>query len=264
MEIKKTYTTNSISFKRIILKPKISDIFIKSISVITTDGEVYQLDVYPFLLTEEASIPNPINNCMAVILSLDHEYITSEDQIYDCLDIDVSKGGTYSYGILHTRPVRINVRNFISIISNVENKNNVIISADVGIRCYDNSDAELFNETIRVGLGDGREILSIGDTLKFEPSSIRMVKSGHISQDRISSTNLKIDNYDKEAYYLYKPAYLDEHETVVVSNNLSVDNNNNIHITQESAKYAEVIVRATVFDINNSSPVIKYIGVISR
>ena len=76
MEIKKTYTTNVISFKRIILKPKISDIFVKSVSVVTIDGEVYQLDVSPFVLDGDIVISNPVQNCMAVILSADHDYIS--------------------------------------------------------------------------------------------------------------------------------------------------------------------------------------------
>ena len=264
MEIKKTYTTNVISFKRIILKPKISDIFVKSVSVVTIDGEVYQLDVSPFVLDGDIVISNPVQNCMAVILSADHDYISSEEQLYDCLYVDVSRGGLYFHGILNTKPTKINVRDFISVISNVENKNNVIISADIGIRCYDSFDSELFNESVSVGLGDGREIISQDGNLKFESSQIRMFKDGHISPDSIESSGGKIVNYDKTCTYIYKPDYLDEHKSIKLSHNLSIDNNNNIHITALNAKYAEVTIRANILDMNNSSPIIKYIGVISR
>jgi len=264
MEIKKTYTTNVISFKRIILKSKISDIFIKSISVITIDGEVYQLDISPFILDGDVVISNPIQNSMAVILSVDHDYIESEEQLYDCLYVDVSKGSSYSSGILNTKPTKINVRDFISVIANVENKSNVIISANIGIRCYDSFDSELFNETVSVGLGDGREIISHDDKLKFYAASIRIFKDGHISNDNVTITDNKIDNYDKTCTYIYKPSYLDEHKILKLSQNISIDNNNNIHILSENAKYAEVTIRANILDMSNSSPIIKYIGVISR
>ena len=91
-----------------------------------------------------------------------------------------------------------------------------------------------------------------------------MFKDGHVSPDNIESYDGKIVNYDKTCTYIYKPDYLDEHRSIKLSHNLSIDNNNNIHITALNAKYVEVTVRANILDMNNSSPIIKYIGVISR
>ena len=51
---------------------------------------------------------------------------------------------------------------------------------------------------------------------------------------------------------------------IYISENIDIDNNNNIYIKNEHVKFVECSIRCTILDANFASPIIKYIGVISR
>ena len=264
MEIKKIYKTEYSSFNRIIIRPIVSDIFIKSVSVITIDGEYQQLDVAPFVLDEDTSIPNPIANCTAISMTVEHEFAVDELTIDDIMIVDVSRSSTYTEARLVTKPVRIGVKSYVSPIIKIENNSNVIISANVGIVGYSEDDIEVFNESVLIGLGDSREVVSDGDTVCYEASGARYIKGGIESDDIAEIVNGKIQKYDSQALYLYKPEYLNNHASIKLTEYISIDNNNNIIIKDGVVKYAKCSIRADILDVDGVSPIIKYIGVISR
>lgn len=264
MEIKKTYTTGVLSFNKIILKPIVSDLFIKSISVISIDGEVVQLDVQPFSLEGDTSVNNPVGNCIALILSVEHDSLESEDQLAGCLHVDVSKSSNTGEALIITKPVRVSTKDAISIVSKLENSTGVILSADVGIVGYSNDDEEIFNDSVRIGLGYSREILSSGENTLFKTSSIRAFSDGIVSSESINAFDNKIHNYSKQYKYLCTPEYTQYSSKTKITDNISIDNNNIIYIDSKVCKYAAVSLRVEVLDTENSAPLIKYLGVISR
>lgn len=263
MEIKKTYTSSLSSFSRITIRPIISDIFIKNIYVINTEGATFQLDISPFVLEEDTTISNSISNSVAVVITASHDYISDSTDIDECMTVNISKSGEYAKGSFLTKPVKIMVRDIVSPVIKIENQAGVVISSKIGIRGFDEFDTELFNESVTVGLGDSREIISSCDTMIFEPESIRMVSLGVESADNISFSGKKILNYQDDCTYIYKPKYLSEFRITKLSDNISIDNNNNILLNKKT-KYIECSILSEVYDINNSSPVIKYIGIMSR
>ena len=264
MSISRTYITNSISFNRILIKPKIGDILIKSVSVMTMDGEIYQLDILPFVLEEDTVIQNNIKNCTAIIVNVSHPYITTEAHLDDCMVVNVSRSDHNVVGTLNTKPVKIGVKNFISVITKIDNKSGVIISADVGIRCFDNIDSEIINETIRLGLGDSRQIIVEEDNLFYDSDEVIYYKDGLISSNKAKIENGSIINYDDSCIYISSPSYINDHKKIYISENIDIDNNNNIYIKNEHVKFVECSIRCTILDANFASPIIKYIGVISR
>lgn len=263
MEISKTYITDKISFNKINLIPVISDIFVKNISIITIEGEVLQLDVNPFILEERVNISNPIQNCSGVIITVAHDYIESESQLDDCLVLTTSKSEHSRVATLYTKPSRINVKNIISVILKADGNPNTIYSANVGIRGYDENDTEVFNESVVIGIGESREIVANSENLDYIPDSFRIYKDGYISNIDIETNNLKIPNFSKDIKYIYKPKYLNNYYKHRVSENILIDANNNIYIDSK-IKYVECVVRLDILDISNTSPVIKYIGVMSK
>lgn len=263
MELSKTYITDKISFNKINLIPVISDIFVKNISVITIEGEVLQLDVNPFILEERVNISNPVQNCSGVIITVAHDYIESEEQLDDCLVLTTSKSDHSRTATIYTKPARINVKDIVSVILKSDGNPNTIYSANVGIRGYDENDTEVFNESVVLGIGESREIVARSENLDYKPVSTRIYKDGYISESDVVLDNLKILNYSKDITYIYKPEYLDKDYKFRISENILIDSNNNIYIDTK-IKYIECVIRLDILDISNTSPVIKYIGVMSK
>lgn len=263
MEVKKTFITGLTSLKRIVLRPQISDLFIKSIHVTSVEGETIQLDVSPFILEEDTVVSNTVSSAVSVTIVMMHDFITEDIDVSDYLIVDMSRSNTHQNAVLATKPVKIMVKSLISPILKMEGAAGVIVSASIGIRGFDEFDTEVFNSSVKIGLGESRELISIGNKLEYDAESVRMFMDGILSTDEIEHKDGVILNYDPNAIYIYSPKYLHIHIQTTIDDYISIDNNNNI-ILSKNIKYAECSIRADILDADMSSPVIKYIGVISR
>lgn len=269
MEFRKVCSSDIISFNRINLSPKVADILCKSISVINNYGEIIQLPVDPFMIDGDITIKNTVINSNAVILILDNEFITTEEQLDDSIYISVSRVNHSTIGRIIAKSPKIKHKRYLTPILKAENTVDVVLSAKVGVIGYDEDGFELFNEHVYMGLGDTRELLSHDGVLQYSPYELREYNSGLYNRDNLEFTTnsdgiITVKNINKSSKYIYLPEYALVDKPLVINENITIDKNNNIYISNNHTSHIESSVEVDILDSNTEGVIIKYIGVVSR
>lgn len=260
MEIKKTFSSESLFFNKIILKPKISDIFVKSISSINSSGTVTPIMTNPFYIDDIVNINSLHKDSIAIEIVFEHNNFTSNTEISDYIDVDISRIRSNYTGVLKTKPVEILCKNYIAPIIKIDNSNGVIVSADVSVRGISSDGRTLFNESLNIGIGDSKEYIYKKDG-NIEFDKIRFFKDGIVSK---YSKSTNIDTFDEDTIYICHPKYINSPEKKSISENIEINSNNNIFILNKDTYKVECSITATILDTLSSYPIIKYIGVVSR
>ena len=260
MEIKKTFSSESLFFNKIILKPKISDIFVKSISSINSSGTVTSIMTNPFYIDDIVNINSLHKDSIAIEIVFEHNNFTSNTEISDYIDVDISRIRSNYTGVLKTKPVEILCKNYIAPIIKIDNSNGVIVSADVSVRGISSDGRTLFNESLNIGIGDSKEYIYEKDG-NIEFDKIRFFKDGIVSK---YSKSTNIDTFDEDTIYICHPKYINNSEKKSISENIEINSNNNIFILNKDTYKVECSITATILDTLSSYPIIKYIGVVSR
>ena len=260
MEIKKTFSSESLFFNKIILKPKISDIFVKSISSINSSGTVTPIMTNPFYIDDIVNINSLHKDSIAIEIVFEHNNFTSNTEISDYIDVDISRIRSNYTGVLKTKPVEILCKNYIAPIIKIDNSNGVIVSADVSVRGISSDGRTLFNESLNIGIGDSKEYIYKKDG-NIEFDKIRFFKDGIVSK---YSKSTSIDTFDEDTIYICHPKYINSSEKKSISENIEINSNNNIFILNKDTYKVECSITATILDTLSSYPIIKYIGVVSR
>lgn len=260
MEIKKTFSSESLFFNKIILKPKISDIFVKSISSINSSGTVTPIMNNPFYIDDIVNINSLHKDSIAIEIVFEHNNFTPNTEISDYIDVDISRIRSNYTGVLKTKPVEILCKNYIAPIIKIDNSNGVIVSADVSVRGISSDGRTLFNESLNIGIGDSKEYIYKKDG-NIEFDKIRFFKDGIVSK---YSKSTNIDTFDEDTIYICHPKYINSSEKKSISENIEINNNNNIFILNKDTYKVECSITATILDTLSSYPIIKYIGVVSR
>lgn len=261
-ELSKIVSSDSLFFNRIILKPNVSDVFVKSLTVIDSLGEYRSIIDSPFILDRDTIIKNKYKDSIAIEISIEHPFINPSDLISKFVDIDINRIELSRIARVETKAAQILNGGRLNFIVKADDAESTIISANVGIRGYSYDDIEILNENVRIGIGPTREMLSFKDKLDYNPISIFKYKGKLISKDIVNVSDKTILDYDSTCIYVYKPDYLDN--KIKVHPDVEVDSNNSILINNKNVHRLECSLTADILDIDGSEPLIKYIGVISK
>lgn len=261
-EMRRVVSSDSLFFNRVILKPNVSDVFIKSITVIDSLGQYRSIIDAPFVLDQNIIIKNKYRNSIAIEISIEHPFLNPDDDISKYVDIDINRIELSSVARIETKTSKILNAGKVNFIVKSDDAESTIISANVGIRGYSYDDIEILNENVRIGIGKTREMLSFKDSLDYDAESIFKYKNRMISRDTVEVKDRKISDYDNTCIYVYKPKYLKD--GLDVYPDIYVDGSNSIVINNKNVHRLECSLTADVLDIDGSEPLIKYIGVISK
>nr|DAT65039.1 MAG TPA: hypothetical protein [Caudoviricetes sp.] len=261
-ELKKIVSSDSVFFNRVVLKPNVSEVFIKSVTAIDSNGTAISLSNIPFVLEDTVILKNKNKNAIAVEIIIEHPFITNGDDISRCVDIDVNRVSMSRTARIETKDVQVLNKGSLHIVSKMEDAESLIVSANVGIIGYGNDGRIILSEFVRMGLGNTRELISNGDKVDHTPTGIVRYKDGIVSKDKIEVKSGIIHEYDDSCLYIYKPDYLDKQKDI--SEDIAIDPSNSIIIKNKDVVRLECRLSADILDIDGSEPVIKYIGIISK
>lgn len=259
--LRKIVSSDSLFFNKVLLKPNVSNIFVKSITVIDSSGISSPLISYPFILDKDILIDNKNKNSIALEIVIEHPFANDNDSLAKFIDIDINRVRLCRTARIETKPTTILYRDSIHVVPKIENSSTCVIDASIGVRGLSFDDRIILNESVRVGIGKTGELNPRGSVCEYEPLSIYKYKDGLISKDKVLVVDRVIQDFDESCVYVYKPKI---ESNIRISDDVELTPSGSIVLLNKDIHKVEVTVAADILDIDGSEPIIKYIGVVSK
>ena len=259
--LREIVSSDSLFFNKVLLKPNINNVLIKSITAIDSSGVSSPLIEHPFILERDTLINNRNKNSIALEIVIEHPFANIDDTLAKFIDIDINRVRLSRAARIETLPTTIIYRGSVHIVPKIENSSTCIINSEIGVRGLSFDDRIVLNESVRVGIGKTGELNTRGSVCDYEPLSIYKYKSGLISRDKVEVVNKTIQNYDESCVYIYKPKI---EKDIRISDDVELTPSGSIILLNKDIHKVEITLTADILDIDGSEPVIKYIGVISK
>lgn len=266
---------HAIAHNAISLIPKIDGIVILDLYTFGNNGE--RID----LINSSISINKPTIIKYDLLVSssvfIDVSNIYAEDlEISDMISVAVSTTNNNDFGTVVYKETKMSFHEYLSVKYSIENSQDSFINLKLGLKCYDRFGNLQSVDTVILGLNDDNFLIKKQTggqsiTLDYEPllSSVSVIINGQYTKEfTINGNDVIIDIPDQvDCYVIYQPAYIQTGEFVKISENISINANNEIKFLYTYSDYIQYIAELEIVNTNisnsNSSPVIKNISLIT-
>ena len=89
--LREIVSSDSLFFNKVLLKPNINNVLIKSITAIDSSGVSSPLIEYPFILERDILINNRSKNSIALGIVIEHPFANTDDTLAKFIDIDINR-----------------------------------------------------------------------------------------------------------------------------------------------------------------------------
>lgn len=272
---RKTYVlelNRSSAHNTILLTPKseIKVVFVKTVSV--AGDEVIILST-PETLDSPTSIRYDSTVSSRVWIEIEGTYV-NELTLDDLLDIDISLANYSAFGEYVSEKGRVSFHKYISVAYDINNIKDVFVQAELGIEVLDKYNAIVYSESIPISLNDDYKMVSMatnGNTIKLdvEPSEVEVIVEGdYIDEFTVDGKFVTVDiPKDTNCYAVYKPFYIGEGSFKNLSENVSINSNNEIRLRDDNCEYILYTIKLKFYNTDvtsiNHTPVLKSLALIA-
>jgi hypothetical protein len=259
----------------VLLKPKHDNVKIVSISTTDDDGRPLSLLDEAIEINSNTSIRYDVITSSVLWIEIEDVYV-SELSVDDFLSIEVSLAEYATHGVASFPEGRMAFHKYISLAHSIENVKDAYVQAKLGLRTLDRFGNIVYSEQVSLGLNDDREMVAFATEgpmvelpIRPNPDSIKVIVEGNYSKEfTVEDNRVYIDiPKDVSCYIIYKPFYISNGTFTQLSNNLSINSNNEIELRDDGCSTIVYTLELSVFNTGltliNHTPIIKSLILVS-
>lgn len=258
-----------------LLKPVGSDVKIVAMYTTSSNGETVQLLDKPIEIETFASVRYPTVVSSTLWVEIEGRYI-NELSMNDVLGVQVSMAEYKTLGSASFPDARMVFHKYLSLAYAVEDVKDVYIQATLGVRTLDKYDNIIYSEDIELGLNADNKMVAYATTgskvvLQYMPSenSVEVIMEGDRTHEfTVTGRDVNIDIPEgASCYVIYRPSYLDNGVFTQITDNVSMNSNNEIELRDDQCSTLIYALSLRVFNTDltstNHTPIIKSLAVVS-